>query len=348
MSVVRSFCELRGIAGQRIVVAVSGGADSVALLRILADLRTDLGLEIVVAHFDHQLRTDSAEDAAWVCALGAELKLPCVIGRPESPARGSHVEAWARRERYRFLQQTARNANARWVAVGHTADDQAETVLHHVIRGTGLAGLAGMPETRMLCREVSICRPCLRASRQQLRETLRSGDHSWRDDPTNFDGRFTRNAIRNELLPFIEQRFGRDPVPALLKLAEQARLSMVDLRQRARRLLKRAVIEWDADRVRLSSRVLASASDLVVQEAAVLLWRRMDWSRREMSQRSWQRARQLMKGDARADQWPEFVRGACRREIVVLERTPPQPGAKPQTVAPADKGVEGDDGPGFA
>lgn len=318
---MQAVLEKRAILRQPVVVAVSGGADSVALLRILCELKQPLLLEVSGAHFDHGLRPDSSADAAWVQELCAKLGIRCRIGSPESPGPAKHIEAWARRQRYAFLKNAALEAGARWVAVGHTADDQAETVLHHVIRGTGLAGLAGMPQVRSLAGDVRLIRPCLDVSRAQLRESLREREQPFRDDPSNQDGRFTRSAIRNELLPFIHQRFGRDPVRGLLKLAEQAQLATAVVRRQAHKVLRSAVLETTASRVRLSGRAFEGLADIVLQESAVVLWRRLGWSRGDMTQQSWKCVARLLRGDLKAGQWPGGVRGIRRGELVVLERT---------------------------
>lgn len=321
VDVVQTALERREVQNQRIVVGVSGGADSVALLRILCELREPARLTIAVAHFDHGLRADSADDSGWVQQLCGELHFECFLGAPMSPGPATHVEAWARKERYDFLTAVARNAEARWVATAHTSDDQAETVLHHIIRGTGLAGLAGMPVVRRLADDVRLIRPCLAISRASLRSYLLNCEQEFREDPTNSDLRFTRNRIRNEVLPFISERMGRNPSSALLKLAEQARGAAGLLRQHARRILRTALLEQDDHQVRLSSKAFTNASRIVVQEAAVQLWKRMDWPRREMTQRHWQRAAELIVGEPVTElQWPGGITGSRRGELVAFER----------------------------
>jgi len=317
---VRRALESHAIRDQPIVVAVSGGADSVALLRILSELRDPLALKLIVAHFDHRLRPDSADDGRWVEALATGLQAECVLGAAQSAGPSRGVEAWARRERYAFLQNCASRSRANWVAVAHSADDQAETVLHHLIRGTGLQGLAGMPAVRALAPAVRLIRPGLEVSRAALRHYLADLGQSFREDPTNADGRYTRNAIRNDLLPFLRDRFGRDPSSALIKLSIQAREAADVLQRLGRRALKKALLEKTPTRVHLASKAFHRIPDAVLQEAAVILWRRQKWPRREMSQSAWKRAARLMRGVTRADQWPGGIRGVKRGDLVVLER----------------------------
>src|SRR3569623_1408931 len=146
-----------------VLVAVSGGADSVALLRGMAALRRSGPGRLIVAHFNHALRAAAAEDERFVVELCRELGLVCEVGRSRVAERaaecGDGVEAAARHARYEFLQATADRLGARYVATAHTADDQAETILHRILRGTGLAGLSGMSRSRPLGQAVPLLRP---------------------------------------------------------------------------------------------------------------------------------------------------------------------------------------------
>ncbi|WP_197453333.1 tRNA lysidine(34) synthetase TilS [Caulifigura coniformis] len=318
---MRHALETHAVRDQPIVIAVSGGADSVALLRILSELQDPLALRPIVAHFDHRLRDDSAEDGRWVNSLASGLGAECILGVAQTTAPSTGVEAWARRERYAFLQTCASRKNVRWIAVAHSADDQAETVLHHLIRGTGLRGLAGMPTVRTLSSTARLIRPGLGVSRAAFREYLLGLGQSFREDPSNTDGRYTRNAIRNEAIPFLRDRFGRDPSRSLVKLSVQAHEAASVLQRLARRALKRAVLEQTPDRVHIASQAFYGVPDAVVQEAGVLLWRRQKWPRREMSQGAWKRAARFLRGTTQAEQWPGGVRGVKRGGLVVLERS---------------------------
>ncbi|MEN6368373.1 MAG: tRNA lysidine(34) synthetase TilS, partial [Thermotogota bacterium] len=186
--------------GTRVVVAVSGGLDSVVLLRILHGLATELGFSITVAHLDHALRADSASDATFVKELGAELNLPVMTERTDVGALAESkrigIEEAAREARHAFLDRTARDLGAERIALGHTADDQAETILFRLARGTGLEGLRGMNAV-----SGRIIRPLLYASRASVRRYAESHGLRWREDATNLDLRFSRNRIRQHVLP---------------------------------------------------------------------------------------------------------------------------------------------------
>ncbi len=171
---VRRWCA--SDAGSRWVVAVSGGGDSVALVRALHRLAPELGLSLSVAHLDHGVRGDAAQaDAAFVHDLAVSLGLPLDLGAWQ-PTRTGHFEADARRARYAWLRESAIARGATTIAVGHTRDDQVETILHRIIRGTGLRGLAGMPAQRVLSRDppITLVRPLLSVSRQAIRLSLES------------------------------------------------------------------------------------------------------------------------------------------------------------------------------
>jgi len=195
------------VSGDTVIVGVSGGRDSTALVHVLAELREGLHLTVHVAHFNHQLRPDAAEDAAWVAALSRTLGFPFHEGAGEVRAASKRlhlsVEDAARRLRYEFLLSVARVAGAQAVATGHTRDDQAETVLMRLIRGSGLKGIAGIPPVRVE-EGVRVIRPLIEISRAELGEYLTHRGVSWRDDPTNQDLSILRNHIRLVTVPVLE------------------------------------------------------------------------------------------------------------------------------------------------
>src|SRR5688500_7649333 len=188
-----------------VVLAVSGGADSTALMLGTNTIAETLGLRPVVAHFDHGLRPTSAEDAAWVARRAADLGLPIVTERGDvlgaASASGRRIEETARRLRYEFLARTAERCEAAFAATAHTADDLAETVLFHVLRGTGLRGLRGIPPRRRLVPGVTLVRPMLDVSRSDVERYLASCGQEFLSDPSNADAAFTRSRFRHDLLP---------------------------------------------------------------------------------------------------------------------------------------------------
>lgn len=206
---------LRG-TGARVIVAVSGGADSVCLLHLFRFAADDPTLAIEAAHLDHAIRPESAKDAAWVRGLCRAWGIPLHESRAERRPRG---EAGAREVRYAFLRAAQASANATHLATAHHADDQAETVLFRVLRGTGIPGLGGIPELDAS----GLIRPLLPFWRSEIRGYARSHRLRWRDDASNADDAFARNVVRHRILPRAERTVAPGARRALVRLAALAR-----------------------------------------------------------------------------------------------------------------------------
>ena len=190
--------------GERVAVAVSGGADSLAALHALRTLAGPRGFEVAVVTVDHGLRPDSAEDAAFVLDHAASLGVPAVVRRADPDTLARHAregpEAAARAARYEALAAGADELGCRWIATGHTLDDQAETVLLALLRGAGPDGLAGMATVTG-----RVLRPLLGVRRAQTLACCEAIGVRPRQDPTNTDQRLLRNAVRHRLLPLLEE-----------------------------------------------------------------------------------------------------------------------------------------------
>lgn len=288
-------CRLDRLAcGGRILLAVSGGADSVALLRGTVEVAEAGRVEPVVAHLDHGLREESADDAACVRALAGSLGLECHVERRDVAAlaeeRGTGLEETARDVRYEFLRATAEHTGCEAVALAHTADDQAETVLHHVLRGTGLAGLRGMPRERPLGDRWRIVRPLLDVTRAEVEAYLGEIGQDFREDGSNADERFTRNRLRSRLLPLLETEFNPNVRTALLRLAKQADDASAVVDELATAWLRCTVVAESDEKVTLDlSGDTLEVHDHVLRTAFVALWRRRGWRRQRMGFADWQR-----------------------------------------------------------
>jgi tRNA(Ile)-lysidine synthase len=207
------------LPGRAVLVAVSGGPDSMCLLHVLHRLRRLFRIRLEVAHVDHRLRPGSGADAAYVRRAAARLGLPFhLVAADSEPEKGESVEAWASRIRVRSLHTVARDIDAARIAEGHTRDDQAETVLIALVRGTGLAGLAGIRPALGL--EIQ---PLIDVTRQEVEAFCRALHLRPRRDPTNRDRRLLRNAVRLRVLPQMEREVGRDVRTTLASTAELLR-----------------------------------------------------------------------------------------------------------------------------
>jgi len=219
--------------GDRVGVAVSGGADSVALLRVLLELRDTLGVVPSVLHFNHRIRgTDADEDERCVAALAQQDGLEFCRPSADVPSYAAEhklsLETAGRQARYQFFESFLQRQALEVVATGHTMDDQAETVLMRVLRGAGTRGLGGIyPRKQVLgCdgkRIGYVVRPLLGIRHTEVRDYLRNRYQPWREDATNADLQYARNRVRHGLIPLIETRFKPTAVAALGQLAEVAR-----------------------------------------------------------------------------------------------------------------------------
>jgi tRNA(Ile)-lysidine synthase len=209
--------------GDRVGVAVSGGADSVALLLLLLELREKLGVVLSVVHFNHKLRGKASDaDEKFVAKLaavhGLEFHTVSVHVAQKAKKEKANLEDTARRARYDYFHSLVDSGALTRIAVAHTADDQAETVLAHILRGTGLTGLGGIHPVAG-----TVIRPLLQIRRKELRMCLRASKQKWREDATNHDTTRTRARIRRKLLPLLEKQFQPAIVEHLTTLADLAR-----------------------------------------------------------------------------------------------------------------------------
>jgi tRNA(Ile)-lysidine synthase len=221
--------------GETVLVGLSGGADSVALLHALLALRPRLGLTLHVIHLDHGLRPEGDVEAAFVEAVGRRWDVPVTVERLVVGGEpGQSLEARARKARYAAFERWASVFAASRVALGHTADDQAETVLMRLLEGAGPRGLAGIPPVRGL-----FIRPLIEIRRGEIEAELRRAGLEWIDDPSNRDPKFLRNRIRHDLLPFLAGAYNPQITEALCRAAALARQLVSDLERTALRELDR-------------------------------------------------------------------------------------------------------------
>lgn len=275
--------------GRDWLVAVSGGPDSMALLRTALAAAARHGAEVTCGHIDHQLRRESGADAAWVVEQCAALGIRSRIERVTVASDGGAIEETARKVRYEALNRMALECRASAILTGHTADDNAETILHHVFRGTGLRGLVGIPPLRSLGDSLWLWRPLLKVRRSEVLTELDQLGQSYRTDSSNSSNQFTRNRVRRELIPWLERELNPRAVDAVLRLSDQSEEVIDWLHAAAVELLDRSLVQPLTPAIRLHCEPIRSSPTLVARECFVQLWNRQSWPRQAMTREHWQR-----------------------------------------------------------
>jgi tRNA(Ile)-lysidine synthase len=275
-----------------VLVAVSGGSDSVALLRGLAAVKLPGEGRLIVAHINHKLRgADSDADQAFVEELSVRLRLESQVAtsavETTGGGHGQGLESLARKARYAMLEEIAGRVGARFVVTAHTADDQAETILHRVLRGTGLRGLAGISRSRRIGR-ATLLRPLLTVSHEELVSYLAKRRQPFRTDASNTDVRFTRNRIRKELLPILAAHYNPAIVAALLRLGELAGESQSLLDTMVREVTERCLLGVSEGEAKMDLKTLALQPPYLVREVLRIVWRRQGWPLAAMGFAEWE------------------------------------------------------------
>ena len=254
------------LPGQTVLVAVSGGPDSVCLLYSLCHLRRLFRIKLEVFHLDHRLRPGSARDAGYVRRLAGRLRLPFHLRVAGSaPGKGESIEAWARAMRMRHAGEVALDVGAERIAEGHTLDDQAETLLIALVRGGGLDALGGIAP--VLGREVQ---PLIDVTRDEVEAFCRALHLRPREDETNRDTRLLRNAVRSKVIPSIERAVGRDVKATFARTTDLIRRDERELRRQAHAAAEE-LMEETVSEVRLAAagltRLPPAISSRVVRHA---------------------------------------------------------------------------------
>jgi tRNA(Ile)-lysidine synthase len=272
--------------------------------------------QLFAAHLNHGWRgAEGDADAAWLVAMCNQLGIQLQVGQSDvvrlAQTQGDGLEAAARTARYQFLRHTAESLGARYVAVAHTADDQVETVLQRILRGTGIAGLRGIPQTRPLAASVSLVRPILHVCRRDVLDYLAEVGQDFRVDSSNSDLRWTRNRLRHQLLPALREYCNADIDAALLRLANQAADTQTFIENIARRLAEKCVRldyapakssrdQQPVDQIRIAAGVLAEQAPLVIREVCKTAWDLAGWPRQAMGYDEWRQLAELVLSEAGA------------------------------------------------
>jgi tRNA(Ile)-lysidine synthase len=279
-----------------VVVALSGGPDSVALVRALDSIVRQYDcasqVQLVLAHLNHRLRgIDSDRDEAFVRDLAAELKLQAIVESLGDSHRTGGEDSW-RRARMSFLKGVAKRVHATWIATAATADDSVETMLHHLLRGSGPAGLAGIRFERKLAEGLVLVHPLIGVWKSQLLEYLDSLGQSFRIDSSNQTSDFMRNRIRNECLPFLERFIGSDQLRHRLRIASDLiRQEHEVIEHLAMEWLDSEFMRWGADHIEADFKEFSELPWPVLQCGLVRIWHRMGWPLQQIGFRHWDRVR---------------------------------------------------------
>jgi tRNA(Ile)-lysidine synthase len=332
VAAVREALPAAGFWSMPVLAAVSGGGDSVALLVALRRLvPADAVRRLVVVHAEHDLRADAGDDRAFVEGMAGRMGLPFVTRRLEVRAVGGEgIEAAARRLRYAFFAEAAAETGGRHVVVAHTADDQAETILHRVLRGTAVRGLGGMSRARELAPGVSLLRPLLEVRRRLARDFLAGVGEEWREDPSNADRRHARNLLRHEVIATCERTRYPSCTEAIVRLGRQAAAISGALRSAAERLLDEHARRQADGSVVVRTAGLAGLDPLLLAEVFVALWCREGWPRRDMTARHYETLVRLALAERMADETlalpgPVAVRFNAGHVVISRPWTAPPP-----------------------
>ena len=310
--------------GQGVLLAVSGGVDSIALLLLMQRIAPELNLKLTAAHFNHCIRPESGEDALFVRNLCEKLDIPLLMGEWEDVSQNPSEEQ-ARKVRWAFLKQAAIQTGADWIATGHTADDRVETLLLNLLRGTGISGLGGI----RWCNPPRIS-PLLGQWRSDLEAFLRQEGQDWREDSSNAEPVYTRNRVRNRLLPALAEEYNPNIRQNLWETAETACLEDTLLQEQAARVLSAALVP-DASpwglitsryRIALCTKALASEPPALVRRTLRMAIFRLTGSLQDISFFMVRRLTDACRKDTSRFDLGLGVSAECRREQLVLTRQP--------------------------
>ncbi|GAX42526.1 tRNA(Ile)-lysidine synthetase [Tolypothrix sp. NIES-4075] len=265
---------------QRLLVAVSGGQDSLCLIKLLLDLEPKWGWDLGIAHCDHRWRTDSQANAQHVKNLAESWEISFYLETANEPLNS---EAAARNWRYQAMKAIALEHNYNYIVTGHTKSDRAETLLYNLMRGTGADGLQALTWQRLLTDKILLVRPLLEITRAQTKDFCTDFQLPIWEDSTNEDLKYTRNRIRLELLPYLQENFNPQVESALAQTAELLQAEVEYLEQAADRLREEAmrggdgeIGRWrDGETRRQEEILLLKLNRRILQKAPLALQRRV-------------------------------------------------------------------------
>ncbi len=310
----------------KLIVAVSGGCDSVALLHCLQLLRKRTGGsgESIALYCNHNTRDACAAEADFVQQLARQLNCQYATTNFQDASNNEGPSENQLREfRYDSFVQTAQKFGARYVVTAHHADDQLETILFRIFRGTGLSGLTGVPRIRT-DGDISFVRPLLDIRKCELQKLLVDFDQPFCQDDSNLESVYTRNYLRNEILPAVRHRFGPQSEDAILRLGDQAAEIQQFLDSIAEPIFEKSVSSRDG-KASVELDGWSSQHSIIVSQLVRLLWKRMELPEREMTRHKWRQVSQLIMdpNPPASLQLPGNVTLSRIGDKLIVESTPP-------------------------
>ena len=259
----------------RIVIGVSGGCDSIVLLDILANLSIENKFTLFIAHFDHSLRKESPQDLEFVKEMAHKYNIKFFSKKENvkdfAAKRSFSVEEAARVLRYEFYEEISEKVDANFVALGHNANDSTETFFINLLRGSGLSGLSGIPHKRSLNQNVNVIRPVINLSRQEIEEYANKRELKWIEDQSNKENIYLRNKIRNELLPFMQEKFDRDIVRSVNRTSKLINAADIFIYHKVKKYVAEVIIEKKTSYVEIDLVKLFLYDDFVKAEIIGLI-----------------------------------------------------------------------------
>lgn len=278
------------------IVAVSGGADSVALLRGMLEVAKQSGSakpNLIVGHVNHGIRGDESDtDAKFVEGLAKRHGLEFKLGNFDDSRINSSIEGVGTSEeslrdfRYEKLISMSAETGARYIAMAHNLDDQVETILFRLFRGTSIPGLSGIPSMRLGNDSVTIVRPLLSIDRVEIEAYLNTINQDYRQDSSNSNSSYTRNYLRNELIPELKKRFGESLPSSVTRLGQHA-FEVNEYLDAQSQPLWESIINRSNESVKLDCLKLQNFPELLVRHFLSSLWIKQNWPRQSMTSRWW-------------------------------------------------------------
>lgn len=304
------------------LVGLSGGADSVALLRAMHRIRGGMTGRLVAAHFNHHWRGEESDaDQRFCVELAESLGITCLVGGPSPSEANEKTEDAARRQRYRFFRQTAEEVGARYLVLAHHRDDQVETVLQRLIRGTSLRGLAGISRLRRLSELTTIVRPMLSCPRSAIEKYLRALNQPFQTDSTNANPAWLRNRIRAELIPLLEAKYAHQASRSIARLAAEATETAAFLEGATLEVVEE-IAEFDVPGRRVTLKDFEGMHPFALRLVLVRIWAVMNWPQGQMTRKHWRKLAEdlLAKKNGSLGQYPGAIHVSIVNDVAYLAR----------------------------